>query len=160
MRRAESEARPDWRVLAGVRHLPETNDQALIAQISIPFGGEQRNKGNVATARADLERSSAEREAVRVRVETRLFALYEELIHSLHLATTLRDEILPNVEVALAETQRAYQAGRYGYVELRIAQGEALLAQEELLEALIDAHRYALDIESLTGTALSSPVRR
>jgi len=157
---AKSEERPDWRVVAGVRNLPATDDQAFIAQVSIPFGGEKRNAGNVATARADLKRTGADREAARIRVETELFALYEELDHSLHVATTLRDDVLPNVEIALEETQRAYQAGRYGYLELRIAQDEALLARQEFLEALIDAHRYAIDIESLTGTALSSPVRR
>ena len=162
LQRAESEARPDWRLLAGVRHARLTNsqDQSFVAQFSIPFGGEKRNAGNVARARADLNRSDADRAATRIQVETELFALYEELKHSLHLATTLRDEVLSNVEIALLETQRAYQTGRYSYLELRIAQDEALLARRELLEALIEAHRYAIDIESLTGTALSSPARR
>lgn len=162
LRRAESEARQDWRLLAGVRHarLGNDSDQSLVALFSIPFGGEKRNAGNVARARADLKRSDADRAATRVRVETELFALYEELQHSLHRATTLRDEVLPNVEIALVETQRAYRAGRYSYLELRIAQDEALLARQEFVEASIDAHRYAIDIESLTGTALSSPVRR
>ena len=80
--------------------------------------------------------------------------------HSLGVAAALRDEILPNVEIALVETQRAYQAGRYSYLELRIAQDEALLARKDFVDVSIDAHRYAIDIESLTGTALSSPVRR
>lgn len=159
LRRAESEARPDWRVLAGVRHIQSTDDQAFVTLLSIPFGGEKRNAGNVARARADLNRSDADHAATRVQVETALFALYEELKHSLHVATTLRDEVLPNVEIALVETQRAYAVGRYSYVELRIAQDEALLARKEFVEALIGAHRYAIDIESLTGTALSSPVR-
>ncbi len=160
LRRAESEARPDWQLLAGVRHLEDTNDQAFVAQFRIPFGGEKRNAGNVARARADLNRSDADRAAARVRVETELFALYEELKHSIHVAATLRDEILPNVEIALVETQRAYEAGRYSYLELRVAQDEALLTRQDFLEVLIEAHRYAIDIEALTGTALSSPARR
>ncbi len=159
LRRAESEARPDWELLAGVRHLEDTNDQAFVAQFRVPFSGEKRNAGNLATARADLDRSEADRAATRVRVETELFTLYDELNHSLHVAETLRDEILPNVEIALVETQRAYAAGRYSYLELRIAQDEALLARRELLEVLIEIHRHAIEIESLTGTALSSPVR-
>lgn len=162
LRRAESEARQNWRLLTGVRHvrLINSEDQSFVAQFSIPFGGEKRNAGNVARARADLSRSDADRAATRVRVETELFALYEELKHSLHLATSLREEVLSNLEIALVETRRAYQTGRYGYLELRIAQDEALLARKELLEALIEAHRYAIDIESLTGAALSSPVRQ
>ncbi len=160
LRRAESEARPNWEVSAGVRHLEDTNDQAFVALFRIPFGGEKRNAGNVARARADLNRSDADRATARIKVETELFARYEELKHSLHVATTLRDEVMPNVEIALVETQRAYKAGRYSYLELRIAQNEALLARQEFLEVLIDTHRHAIEIESLTGTALSSPVRR
>lgn len=159
LRRAESEARPDWHVLAAARHLGDTNDQAFVALFRIPFGGEKRNAGNVARSRANLGRSSGDRAAMRIWVETELFALYEELKHSLHVVTTLRDEVLPNVEIALVETKRAYAAGRYSYLELRIAQDEALQARQEFLDVLIETHRYAIEIESLTGTALSSPVR-
>ena len=160
LRRAESEARPDWQMLAGVRDLQDTHDHAFVALFRIPFGGEKRNAGNVARARAELNRAEADRVATRIQIEARLFALYQELTHSLHVAATLRDEVLPNVEIALRETRRAYEAGRYGYLELRIAQDEALLGRQEFLEVLIEAHRNVIDIESLTGTALSSPARR
>jgi cobalt-zinc-cadmium efflux system outer membrane protein len=160
LRQAESEAKPDWQVTAGVRQLQLTDDQVLIAGIKMPFGGKKRNAGNVVRARADLNRSDADRAAARVRVETRLFALYEELEHSLHRAITLRDDILPRVESALAETQRGYEMGRYSYFELRAAQDDALKARTEVTVALIDAHRNVIEIESLTGAALSSPSRQ
>jgi cobalt-zinc-cadmium efflux system outer membrane protein len=89
-----------------------------------------------------------------------LFALYEELQHSLHRAITLRDQILPRVEVALVETQRAFELGRYSYFELRAAQDDALRARTEATVALIDAHRNVIEIEALTGAALSSPTRQ
>jgi cobalt-zinc-cadmium efflux system outer membrane protein len=160
LRLAKSEAKPDWRLLAGVRHLQLTDDQALVAGITIPLGGSKRNEGNIARARADLHRSGADRAAARVRVETQLFKLYEELTYSLHRATTLRDEVLPKVETALAETQRAYELGRYSYFELRVGQDDALNARTEVAVALIDAHRNVIEIESLTGAALSSPSRQ
>jgi cobalt-zinc-cadmium efflux system outer membrane protein len=160
LRRAESESRLNWQVLTGVRHLQDTDDQTFVALVRIPFGGEKRNSGNVARARADLNRVDADRAATRIQVETELFALYQELDHSLHLANTLREGILPNVEVALLDTERAYEAGRYSYLELRVAQREALQARQDFLEVLIQTHRYAIEIEALTGTALSSPARR
>lgn len=160
LRLAESEARPDWRLTAGVRHLQLTDDQALVAGITIPLGGGKRNEANIARARADLDRSGADRASVRVRVEMQLFALYEELAHSLHRATTLRDKVLPKVEMAMAETHRAYEMGRYSYNELRVAQDDALQTRTEVAVALIDAHRNVIEIESLTGAALSSPSRQ
>jgi cobalt-zinc-cadmium efflux system outer membrane protein len=159
LRRIEADAKPNWRLSAGVRQMQMTDDQALVAGITIPLGANKRNEGNVATARAELARSDADRVVTRVQIETRLFALYEELKHSLHRAITLRDDILPRVESALAETQRAYELGRYSYFELRAAQDDTLQARTEVTVALIDAHRNILEIEALTGAALSSPTR-
>ena len=157
---AESEAKPDWRLTAGVRHFQVTDNQALVAEITIPLAGNKRNEANVVWAQADLDRSGADRATARVKVEMQLFALYEELMYSLHRATTLRDKVLPKVETALAETQRAYEMGRYSYFELRVAQDDALEARTEAAVALIDAHRNVIEIESLTGAALSSPSRQ
>ena len=160
LRQMEANAMPDWRVTAGVRQLQLTDDQALVAGITIPLGAKKRNQGQVATARADLARTDADRTDTRVQIETRLFVLYEELKHSLHRAHTLRDDILPRMETALRETLRAYELGRYSYFELRSAQDEALRARMEATAALIDAHRNIIEIEVLTGVALSSPARQ
>lgn len=159
LRQIEADSKPDWRVTAGVRQLQLTDDQALVASITIPLGAKKRNRGRVATARADLARSEADRAVTRVQIETRLLALYEEFKHSLHRALTLRDDILPRMENVLSETLRAYEMGRYSYFELRAAQDEALRARTEATVALIDAHRNIIDIEALTGAALSSPTR-
>ena len=159
LRRIEADAKPDWKVTVGVRHLQNTSDQALVAGITIPLGAGKRNEGRVAAARADLARSDADRAVTRINLETRLFALYEALEHSLHQATTLQDDILPRVEEVLTETQRAYELGRYSYLELRTARDDALQARTEVVAALIDAHRNVIDIEALTGATLSSPTR-
>jgi cobalt-zinc-cadmium efflux system outer membrane protein len=160
LRQIESDSKPSWRLTAGVRHMQLSDDQALVASVTIPLGAKKRNQGQIAAASADLARSKADRAASRVQIETRLFALYEELQYSLHRAITLRDQILPRVEVALVETQRAYELGRYSYIELRAAQDDALRARTEATVALIDAHRNVIEIEALTGAALSSPTRQ
>ena len=156
LRLAQAQARPDWQLNAGVRRLEQLDDQALVAGITIPLARRNRNQGRIAAAHAQLAMADAERTATRVQIETQLFALYQELQHSLHRAATLRDEILPRVERALADTERAYAAGRYGYFELRVVQADVLTARTALLEASIDAHRNLTEIERLTGTTLPS----
>jgi len=156
LRLAEAQAQPDWRITAGIRRLERSDDQALVAGITFPIAKRNRNQGRIAEARTKLAMTSANEVASRVQIETQLFALYEELQHSLHRATTLRQEILPLLERALGDTQRAYDAGRYGYFDLRIAQAELLNTRAELLEATIDAHRLVIDIEHLTGTTVTS----
>jgi cobalt-zinc-cadmium efflux system outer membrane protein len=160
LRLAQQGAKPNWRITAGIRQLQQTDDQAFMAGITIPLATRNRNQGRIAAARAALAMTDASRTATRVAIETQLFALYQELQHSLHRAAMLRDEILPRVEKALDETERAYEMGRYSYFELRVAQADALRARTALVVAFIDAHRNTIEIERLTGATLSSPARR
>jgi len=158
LRLAEESAKPNWRLTAGVRRLEQSNDQAFLAGITIPLAMGNRNQGRIAAARARLAMTDANRVATRVQIETQLFALYEELQHSLHRAVTLREEILPRIEQALEDTEQAYAAGRYGYFELRVVQTELLDTRTALLESSIDAHRNVIEIERLTGTTVTSSV--
>lgn len=158
LRLAESEAKPNWRVSAGIRRLERSRDQAFVAGITIPLAMRNRNQGRIAEARARLAMTDAGRTAARVQIETQLFALYQELQHSLHRTTVLREKVLPRVEQALSDTQSAYATGRYGYLELQLVQTEVLDARTALVEASIDAHKRLIEIERLTGTSLSSSV--
>lgn len=156
LRLAEADAKPDWRFTAGVRRFEWSDDQAFSVGITIPLSVRNRNQGRIAEARAELAMTNADQTATRVQIETQLFALYQELLHSLHRTTTLREEILPRIERALTDTQRAYDSGKYGYFELRVVQAELLDARVELVEATIDAHRNVIAIEHLTGTTVTS----
>ncbi len=154
---ALAQERPSWRINAGVRHTNSSNDQALVAGISIPFGERTRNPGRIAAARASLAQIKSEEHATRVRIEASLFVMYEKLQHSLHVINTLRDEIIPPLEQALTETRRAYNLGRYSYLELRSIQAELLDAHDVLIESSIDARRNMIEIERLTGVHIAQP---
>jgi cobalt-zinc-cadmium efflux system outer membrane protein len=160
LRLAESEAKPSWRVDAGIRRLEESNDQALVAGITIPLALRNRNQGRIAEARAKLAGIEADRTATRLQLETQLFAFYQELQHSLHRTKALREQILPKVEKALVDTQRAYTAGRYGYFELQLVQREVLSTRMALVDASIDAHNRLIEIERLVGTVITPSVKQ
>ncbi|HBR96315.1 MAG TPA: hypothetical protein DD979_02920 [Gammaproteobacteria bacterium] len=156
---AQARDKPSWRVNAGIRHSNEGDDQSLVAGFSIPFGKNTRNPGRIAAARANLVKTSHDEQAVRIRIETALYVMVEELQHSLHVIEAVRGEIIPPLEQALSETRRAYRLGRYSYLELRSVQAELLDAQNTLVEASIDAHRNIIEIERLTGVRMAQPKR-
>lgn len=156
LRLAQADAKPNWHLSAGIRRLERSNDQAFVTGITIPLAMRNRNQGRIAEAHAKLSQAEADRTATRLQIEIQLFALYQGLQHSLHRTATLREAVLPRVEQALADTQRAYASGRYGYFELQVVQGEVLDARTALVEASIDAHKHVIEIERLTGTAMSS----
>ncbi len=155
LRLAEARRKPDWRYYAGLRRVEATDDFALVGGITIPLGTRNRNLGRVAETRANIARSEAEAAATRIRIETSLFVLYQELFHNVHVATTLNESVIPRIESALADTRRAYELGRYSYFEWSVVQSELLEANNDLLEASIDAHRTIIEIERLTGVGFS-----
>ncbi len=157
VRLARAQRKPRWRVSAGVRRLEVSNDEALVANITLPLTRRNWNQGSVAEARATLAQTNADAVAARIRIETSLFVIYQELEHSLHRAKTFRDDVIPRIKQALKETRSAYERGRYSYLEWRIVQEDLLAARSALVEASVDAHLKAIEIERLTGVRIAQP---
>jgi cobalt-zinc-cadmium efflux system outer membrane protein len=153
---AEAEAKPDWRVSAGVRHLALADEGALVAGINVPLTSRNRNQGRIAEATARVAMADSERMAARVEIEAVLFGLHQELLHNVHRSESIRTDVLPRLERVLAEAERAYGLGRYGYNELRIAQRELLQVRAVLLEESRQAHSNLIEIERLTGRPVAT----
>jgi len=150
----ETLGKPKWRVNLGLRHFQFTKDQALVAGFSIPFGERTHNVGRITAAREKLSHTQALQDALRVRIETTLYSLSQELQHSLHRVDAYRSRIIPLLETALKLTRRAYDLGRYSYLEWRSVQVELLSARTSLIEDSIYAHLKVIEIERLTGVSM------
>ena len=157
LRLAEAQRKPNWSVSAGVRRLEAFNDGALVANITIPLALRNKNQGSIAEARSNLAQTEADAIAARIRIETSLFVIYQELQHSLHRAKAIRNEVIPHIEQAMTETRSAYERGRYSYLELRTAQEDLLAARNALVDASVDAHLNVIEIERLTGVRVALP---
>ena len=154
---AEARSRPDWQVRSGIRRFEATDDLALVGEITVPFGTRDRNLGRIAETRADMARALGEAQTNRVRIETALFVLYQELLHDVDVAATLRGQLIPLLQSALDDTRRAYELGRSSYFELSSVQSELLQANNELLETSVDTHGFVIEIERLTGVPFLAP---
>lgn len=153
---ARARSRPSWTVSGGVRRIEATDDWALVGGVTVPLRLGNRNQGRIAETRANVHQLEAAREAERIRIETELFALYQELKHNIELAARLETDVAPNYEIALADMRRAFELGRSSYLELRAVQTELLAVNYEILDAHADAYRLAIEIERLTGESLSA----
>ena len=157
LRLAEAQRKQDWRVSVGVRRLELSDDEALVANLTIPLSLRNRNQGRIAEAQANLAQTDADAVAARIRVETSLFVIYQELQHSLHRAKVFHDDVIPHLEQALADTRNAYELGRYSYFEWHTVQKDLLEARRALVEASVDAHKNTIEIERLTGVRIAQP---
>jgi cobalt-zinc-cadmium efflux system outer membrane protein len=154
LRLAETHARANLNVTAGIKRLEDTDDEAFVLAVNVPLFSAARARGEIAEATALRAQSDVERDAHRVRAEAELFELYQELRHSVTEAQVLRASVLPEMEAALEGTRNAYERGRYSYLEWVDAQRELVDVQRSLIDASANAHLYRAEIERLTGESL------
>lgn len=155
LRLAEMRRRPPWQVTAGVRRFEDNGDHAFVVGLTVPLADRSYSRGAVAEARALSAQVDAKSAALRVQLDTALFGLYQELRHAYTEVAMLRDVVLPRMQTAAEQSRYAYERGRYGYAEWLAAQRELLELRRGLLQASANAHRHRIEIERLTGTALS-----
>lgn len=160
LRVAETRRRPPWQLMTGVRRFEQGDDHALVLGLTVPLPSRDYAQGAIAQARAQLDQIEAQRQARRVQLDAELFAIYQEIKHAYTEVATLRDDVLPKLEQAVAESRYAYERGRYSYVEWAAAQRELLEMRRSLSAAYANVHRYRVEIERLTGASLTARTLR
>jgi len=151
IRLAQSQARPNLTVGVGIRRFQATGDIGLTAGFSMALPLFDRNQGTLAEARVRRQQSQAQEQATRIRLQAQLFALYQQLLSSRDLLSTLQSEALPRARAALDQTQVGYDRGRFSYLELGVAQQELVSLRAALIDTAADCHRLVAEIERLTA---------
>jgi len=154
---ARARSRPSWVVDGGLRRIEHSDDWALVGGLRVPLRMGNRNQGRIDETRATVGQVEAAQEAARVRIETELFVIYQELKHNIELAARLETDVVPRFETALADMRRAFELGRSSYLEFRAVQTELLDVAYEIVDAHADAYLLAIEIERLTGESLTPP---
>jgi len=152
---ARSRSELDIKFSGGITHFNESSDNALVLSASIPFGSSSRAKPFIEEASLIAQQQPINQQQRYAELYTNLYALYQEMNHSLHVVTSLQENIIPEAKLLLNDYQQGYEAGRYSLIELTIAQRTLLDAQLEAAVTASNYHRYKIDIERLTGSNLS-----
>lgn len=151
---ARSQSTSNVRWSLGVRRFEDTGDSAVTAGISVPLFSGRRNKGEVQSALADREQVRYQRETALLAVRARLFEAWQTYQQSAAAARQMRSDVLPSLEQALTQTRRAYERGRYSYVDWVTAQRELLDARRAAIDAASTALLNQALIEQLTAEPL------
>ncbi|WNC73273.1 TolC family protein [Thalassotalea psychrophila] len=150
---AKANENPAWQFSAGVKHDELSGDASLTAGVSIPFGGENRNLGQIIELQAKQGGKQAELDAWYKNISTELLLTTHKLKHNRHVIEGLGEEIIPALEGANSSAEDAYRVGRYSYSEWYNVQQELIDAQFELIDAYSNVHYLNIELERLTGTA-------
>ncbi len=149
----EARAVPDMLFGAGPRYFSDTDDAALIVELTLPLPVFNRNRDAIAAARARVAAAEAEgrgaRATLHAAVTTALAAqrgAWEQLV-------VLRERLLPAARDARAGTEAMYRRGALRLDEVQGAQRALFDLQAQEIELLATWHRAAAELDRLLGAA-------
>ncbi len=150
----ESRRIPDLEVGVGIRYFNDSEDNALVAGLSIPLPLFNRNQGAVAAARSRAEKVRSEQRNATLQARAALTAAWQQMSAAHEEAEALRDQVLPAAEEALAAAEYGYRAGKFPLLDVLDAQRTLIETRQSHLSALASFHQAVAELERLLGRAL------
>jgi cobalt-zinc-cadmium efflux system outer membrane protein len=147
---------PDVTISVGPRYYADNSSGGLVAGFSVPLPLFNKNSGAIVSAENRVRRAEAEQAAAHSSVNAELRSVYEELSAAHSEVEALRKHALPAAEAAYSGAMKAYQAGRFRYLEVLDSQRTLFEIKVAEIEALASYHRAAASLERLTGNPLNS----
>jgi outer membrane protein, heavy metal efflux system len=144
-------AKQDPTISLGARNLRETRDTAAILSVSMPLAIFNRNKGAIARAEAERRQAAFEREAGALALSREIVRARSVLDTARAEADTLRRDVIPRAETALAGARTGYARGAFTYLEVFSAQTALFDFRAREVEALRRAHLARAEFDRLTA---------
>jgi cobalt-zinc-cadmium efflux system outer membrane protein len=153
LERARREALPDVQVRGGLEYNNELLGSAPFAkgwegigEVAVQIPLFNRNQGNVAAARADIERAGLEKKRIALTLRERAASVVDQYANARLMALEYRDEMLPRAK-------KAYGLMVEKYGQMLASHPRVLDAQKKLYELQIE---YIASLESVwtNGIAL------
>ena len=113
----------------------------------IPFFN--RNQGNVAAARANLDRAERDVQRVRLSLRMRMARVYKEYQDASITADRYRTQMIPRAQQAYDLYLNNFRQMAAAYPQVLIAQRNLFQLQQDYIDALVNAWRNAVEIEGL-----------
>ena len=155
LRLAQSRRKMNVEFSGGIRYFNITDDSALVLSASIPLGSASRATPGIESARLSSDQHPLLYQQRQLKLHASLYEIYQELSHAFSASRTLREQVVPEAELALRDYEKGYRSGRYSLLELSDAQKTLLDARLESVMTAADFHNYRIEIERLTGQAMA-----
>lgn len=158
---AQSESVADWRISGGVRRIEALNDNALVLGFSMPWQFQDQGAGKRLSAETQLELNALQQQQQQTRLNLLVERIHLELEQLREVTQVFKQQIIPQTTLLQQQAERAYQQGQADLFSLLAAEQELRQAQADLVSAQSRFHLQLLELERLTGQALtlSGPVR-
>ncbi|MEO8767254.1 MAG: TolC family protein [Nitrosospira sp.] len=145
---------PNLTVQAGVVSHAQLGGNTAVAAVILPLPLFDRNQGNILQAHQRVDKAIDEQAATELRLRTELTQAYEALSAAQRETDILRDEILPAARSAFEVTNKGYELGKFGFLEVLDAQRTLFQNQVLYVRALANYQRLVNEIERLIAAPL------
>jgi cobalt-zinc-cadmium efflux system outer membrane protein len=156
LRLAETEASPDARWSIGARRLQDGRDVGLVAGFSLPLGTRRRAEPAIAAARAEQESLAMSRESAALQLEAVAVDAWSQIETGALQVDRLLSDVLPRLQRAADQSERAYRTGALSYLEWAAVQSEITTSNLALLEARVATQRALIELQRLTADSWSA----
>lgn len=140
---------------AGIRRNEQSNDNALVLQMSVPLGLESTNQGAMLAAQASIEQAQHQQQQSMQQLQLQAEHSYLQLTQ---LNAQIRDyqhAVIPLSQQVLEQMLTGYQQGVFDMTDLLSAQQEIFLAKRHLIDLQYALHLQLLELERLTGLPMT-----
>lgn len=152
----QSQSLADVRWQLGIVREQQSRDLGFSAAVSVPLSLKARNQPAIRSARADVDAAEAKRQLQLQALRQQLYQAWQRHRYSSMAVADMQRSIVPALQQALAQTQQAYQRGRYSYSEWLSARQALQQAELELIDAASTALSNQALIEQLCGITLQA----
>ena len=152
-------AMPDVTARLGVKSFRDTDEQALVAGISLPLPIFDRNQGAVEAASRRAVRADLEARAVRNRLASEIRRAHAEAVAAQARESALTDEAVPAAREAFEAARIGYRAGKFDLTALLDARRSLVEIETTRVEAARAARSARAELLSLGGYPPYAPIQ-
>lgn len=140
---------PNLTLGGGAIHHALAGGTTIVAGLMVPLPLFDRNQGNLREAHHRVDKAVDEQAATDLRLKAELTQAYEALSAAQNETRVLRSEILPAARSAFEVTNKGYELGKFGYLEVLDAQRTLFQNQILYVRALANYQRLVNELERL-----------
>jgi cobalt-zinc-cadmium efflux system outer membrane protein len=145
---------PNVTVQVGVRQLRVASGPAIVAGVSVPLPFFDRNTGNIAAARAELQGAEARAAVIRLDTEANSRAV-GTLVEAADLRAVAAERAMATADEGYRLARIAYEAGKAPLIELLAARHNLGVARGSILDAAVARLDARILLARLSGLTLT-----
>ena len=148
---AKALGQADLTLGAGIRRNEQSNNNAVVLQVSMPLMLENPNQGAILATEALTEQTKLQQQQTMQQLQLQIERSHLQLTQFSEQIRDVQKAIVPMAQKVLDQMLAGYQQGLFDMTDLLSAQQEILLAKRNVIDLQYALHLQLLELERLTG---------